>query len=304
MPNLLFSVTIAIPAYNEASNISNILRDLLSQKVKDFTIKKILVVSDGSSDRTTEKVKQFKSSKIELIDDKQRRGLAFRQNQIFSLAKTDAVLLVQADTRVNDKNFVQKLISPILEKKADLTAAKLEELKSYSSIAQTLDWSMKLKKNIYQHVNQGQNVYTCYGPARAFSKRLYSKLKFKHSVGEDAYSYFFCKKKNMIFLAIEEAKVYYKLPDKLADHLNQSLRFNSSRDLLEKEFGKEIVMKEYALPFNIILVQTFKSIIEAPQLFINYLLITVFIKMVSILKKETNDIWKIAHTSKLVKGIN
>ncbi len=267
----MFTVTVAIPAFNEESNISNILKDLLVQKVKGFAIKKILVVSDGSLDNTALKVKQVKSSTIELIEDKKRRGLAFRQNQIFSLTKTDAVLLVQADTRIKDKNFVQKLISPILEKKADLTSAKLEELGDLSWIAQTLDWSMKLKKSIYQHINQGQNVYTCYGPARAFSKKLYSKIKFKHSVGEDAYSYFFCKKNKMIFLAIQEAKVYYKLPHRLSDHLNQSLRFNSSKDLLEKEFGSEMVKQEYVLPFSLMINQLLKSILKSPHLFMNYL---------------------------------
>lgn len=163
---------------------------------------------------------------------------------------------------------------------------------------------MKLKKNIYQFIGHGQNIYTCYGPARAFSKKLYSKLKFKHSVGEDAYSYLFCKKNKMTFLAINEAKIYYKLPDKLTDHLNQSLRFSSAKDLLEKEFGKEMVKKEYDLPVVQVFIQTFKSVLESPQLFINYLLITAFIKVVSLIKGETSDLWKIAHTSKLVKGIN
>lgn len=300
----MFTVTVAIPAFNEESNISNILRDLLVQKIKGFAIKKILVVSDGSSDKTVLKVKQAKASIIELVDGKQRRGLAFRQNQIFSLTKTDAVLLIQADTRIKDKNFVQKLISPILEKKADLTSAKLEELEDQSWIAQTLDWSMKLKKNIYQYINRGQNVYTCYGPARAFSKKLYSKMKFKHSVGEDAYSYFFCKKNKMLFLAVDEAKIYYKLPDKFTDHLNQSLRFSSAKDLLENEFGNEMVKREYFLPFSQVINQLLKSILKSPHLFVNYLFITVFVKLVSVIKKESSDLWKIAHTSKLVRGIN
>ena len=75
------SVTIGIPAYNEEANIGHLLKSLIKQKEEDFKIDKIIVSSDGSTDRTIEIVKSFKDSRIKLLDNKKRRGQASRQNQ-------------------------------------------------------------------------------------------------------------------------------------------------------------------------------------------------------------------------------
>ncbi len=266
----MLTVTIAIPAFNEEDNISSILRDLLNQKTEGFSIKKILVVSDGSTDRTVSFVKKIKSSKIDLIQDSTRQGLAFRQNQIFSSATSDVVVLIQADTRIKDRLFIQKLVSPIKDKLVDLTSAQLQELPTDSWVSEGLAWSMKLKISIYRFIKNGNSVYTCYGPARAFSKKLYSKIKFKHSVGEDAYSYFYCISKKMKFMAVSNAIIFYKLPRKLTEHISQSLRFVSSKELLKKEFSQALIKSEYSLPKKTVAILLLKFVLSSPISFIKY----------------------------------
>ena len=59
------TVTVAISAYNEEGNINYFLKSVIKQKIKNFTLKKILVISDGSTDKTVMKMEPTFSS----IDD-------------------------------------------------------------------------------------------------------------------------------------------------------------------------------------------------------------------------------------------
>ena len=77
------TVTIGIPAYNEEANIGVLLRAIVKQRETDFVLKKIIVVSDKSTDNTANEVKKIKDSRIKLIENRVRRGKVYNQNKIF-----------------------------------------------------------------------------------------------------------------------------------------------------------------------------------------------------------------------------
>src|SRR3989344_3768380 len=93
------TVTIGIPAYNEQENIQAMLKSVLAQKGNNFVIKKIVVVSDGSSDQTVSKVKEIQkeSHLISLVEGKTRKGKIIRLNKIYSLNKSDILFTFDAD---------------------------------------------------------------------------------------------------------------------------------------------------------------------------------------------------------------
>ena len=55
------TLSIGIPAFNEEANIYFLLKDLLSQKMDQFNLERIIVNSDGSTDDTIEQVKRIKN---------------------------------------------------------------------------------------------------------------------------------------------------------------------------------------------------------------------------------------------------
>ncbi len=63
------NISIGICAYNEEKNIGNLLKRLISIKPKKANIKEIIIVSDGSIDKTNEIIKNFqkRSKKIKAI---------------------------------------------------------------------------------------------------------------------------------------------------------------------------------------------------------------------------------------------
>jgi glycosyltransferase involved in cell wall biosynthesis len=94
-------IAIIIPAYNEENNISNILKDIFKQKEKNFVIHQIIVLNDGSTDKTVQKVNSIKDKRIRLISGTDRKGKTFRMNEVFKILKEDILVQFDADISPN-----------------------------------------------------------------------------------------------------------------------------------------------------------------------------------------------------------
>ena len=69
----MISLTILIPAYNEEATILEILGHVAEQKIDDVRIQ-VLVVDDGSTDRTVELLEQNPDLYTKLIKRPQNGG--------------------------------------------------------------------------------------------------------------------------------------------------------------------------------------------------------------------------------------
>jgi glycosyltransferase involved in cell wall biosynthesis len=297
------TVIVGISAYNEETNIGYLLKDLLRQKQTTFTLSKIIVASDGSTDNTENIVKKIRSSKIRLINDGKRLGLGKRQNQIFEISDTDILVLIQADVILDTPKFIAKLIEPIIKKKVHITAATLRELPPQTFFESVLFHSMKMKRRIFDNFKKGNNLYTCHGPARAFSKKLYKKLLFKGGIGEDGYSYLYCIFNNYKYQYAKKAKVYYRLPDNLSDHIRQSLRYETSKKIFADEFKSDYVKKEYLLPISLILKELTLSFINQPILVMSYLIVLFYIRFKLITSPQIKQKWDVSLSSKKLRPL-
>lgn len=295
------SITIGIPAYNEEENIGHLIYDLLKQEQINFKIEKIIIASDGSTDKTIENIKRFKNKNILIIENKIRQGQASMQNQILRLCNSDAVVLLNADVILKDKLFLNKLVKPILDMRADLTSPARKELKPQNFFEEILYISTQIKKSIFKKVNSGNNLYVCNGTARALSKRLYKHISFKSSVGEDIYSYFFCIKNNFIYEHVKKTSIFYRLPNNLSDHFNQSIRFHSSKKILYDEFGKDFVNDKFNLPISLVLTKSIFFLKNFPLHGFMYALILLVIKIRTLFFVSFNDKWTISSSSKTLR---
>lgn len=92
-------LSIIVPAYNEENRISKTLKEIDSYiKNKEFDYE-IIVISDGSKDRTVEFVEKLKKDikNLFLIDNKKNNGKGFVVRQALSFAKGDYRLFTDAD---------------------------------------------------------------------------------------------------------------------------------------------------------------------------------------------------------------
>lgn len=87
-------VSIIIPAYNEEANISVFINDLLAV-IKSVDLEfEIIVVDDGSTDKTVEIVKQFE---IKLVQQEHNKGYGAALKTGISRAQYDIILIIDAD---------------------------------------------------------------------------------------------------------------------------------------------------------------------------------------------------------------
>lgn len=295
------STTIGIPAYNEEANIGRLVRDLLSQVGNNYILNHIIVFSDGSKDNTVKILKQIDDKLIIIIDNKIRRGKSFAQNQIIGMCESDVLVLLDADIILEDEHFIEKIIAPISNGNADLVASAVTEANPSTLFEKILYVSTKIKNEVYEKFENGNNVYTCRGVARAFSKKLYKKFTFITSIGEDAYSYFYCVANGFNYSFVKDTRVIFRLPANFKDHKNQSMKFFKSQELMKQKFGKELVDSSYKLPKLILINSLIKNFIKYPTLTILYFIVLIFLKLQSFFQtKEATELWDISISSKVI----
>lgn len=240
------TVTVGIPAYNEEKNIANVINDILGQKQDGWTLKEILVFSDGSSDKTVEIVKGFKNPHIKVNSDMERKGQIGRVQDMFDNMQGDILVMFDADLRLENDNIITSMTKPY-KKDADImlvggnTMAYLPKNFFQRAVYSTF----KVFYESRLSVRGGNNMFGCTGGCLSIRKFLAKQITFPKVKNQDVYMYLTCKSKGYKFAFVKEAVVYYKLPNNLSDYLSQV--FRSNPEAVEVNFTKyfgDLVQKE------------------------------------------------------------
>lgn len=298
----LHSVTIGVPAHNEVETIAVLLEDLAKQKTHSYSLQSIIVVSDGSTDGTSKVVRSSRNKKLMLLVNSSRRGLAFAQNQIISQTSSDILILLNADIRVKDPLFVERLISPIIQGNADLTSPLLMPEPPRTFFESILETGSALKQILYETWRKGQHGYHCQGPARAFSRPLYKKLRFVENEGEDMYSYLACIQYGYKFTYVRTTTAFFRNPSTLHDHFKQSTRFFTYQLVLSRSLDREFVDREVKIPFRTYRAAVIKAVplvVRSPIKVFCYIAIVVTMFSLSLLRIKPADFWG-ASTTKAI----
>lgn len=113
-------VSVLIPAYNEEARIGATIKALSSIE----EIKEIIVVDDGSNDRTAEKAAKEGAKVIRLLSN---HGKGAALNAGAAVVTGEIVILLDADLG-DTAGEAKKLIIPIMKGEADFVIAKFPEM--------------------------------------------------------------------------------------------------------------------------------------------------------------------------------
>ncbi len=108
-------VSIIIPVYNEQKTIGKIVERVLRADTLGLT-KEIIVVDDGSTDKTTKILQKLKYPGLRVYYQPYNKGKGAALRHGFEMARGDIILVQDADLEYNPVDY-PKLLQPILDKR-------------------------------------------------------------------------------------------------------------------------------------------------------------------------------------------
>lgn len=146
----LNTVAIILPAFNEEARIANVLRAATQSKLAT----EIIVVSDGSTDRTAEVARTFNVRVHELAYN-QGKGAAMAAG--VRLTKARYVAFIDADLGGLTGAHVDAIIQPILDRRCDMCVGIFRGGKVWSDAAHKFtpyfSGQRALKREIFESVS-------------------------------------------------------------------------------------------------------------------------------------------------------
>src|SRR3990167_1926583 len=213
------TVSIGISAYNEEKNIRGLLESVLGQTEDGFELAEILVVSDGSTDQTADRIREVLDPRVKLVVSDTREGKTTQQNRIMSLVKGDIVVLFDADVIPENKMCLTYLVRPLIgDPTVGMVGAKVLPVAGKTWFENVINHSNQFKAELFEKTRNGDNIFSCHGRARAFSKAFAAEVKWPDIFSEDAYSYLRCRSLGLRFVYAPDATVLFRSPDNFRDY--------------------------------------------------------------------------------------
>jgi len=132
------TVSVVVPAYNEEETIAGKLQNLLEI---DYPVDKmeIIVVDDGSTDKTAGIVGLFMGKGIKLLHQRERMGKIHALNLAFSRAQGEILITTDADVRTS-KSIIKETIPYFWDKEIGTLCAS-QELENVTQSVATISES-------------------------------------------------------------------------------------------------------------------------------------------------------------------
>ena len=119
-------VTVGICAYNEVQTIEKSIRSVYSQKTDYANVREVIVVSSGSTDGTSEKVRGLMGEypSLRLIVQEKREGKNSAINCYLDSKTCDTVVMLNADNLFGTEDSLENLVLPFKDPKVGITGGR------------------------------------------------------------------------------------------------------------------------------------------------------------------------------------
>lgn len=302
MNDIVSTVTVAISAHNEQDNIAHFLTSVLKQERGDYTLEKILVISDGSTDQTNAIVREYASRHpvIELIEQPARKGKSTHLNTIYQGLTSD--ILVQSDADVIwEPNVIASIIKPIVENPTvGMCGGNPQPIRGTTFIEKAVNITTEAYIPLRWLLRGGNNIFSADGRLLAYRKELVKKITIPvDMIANDMFTYFSCLTLGWSYIFVREAVVHYRSPTTIWDHIRQNTRFAAAGIRMRKYFPLNMVQKEYSAPGFQLKKQMLRIFFKHPLMGMYIFILNKFCVLNAIMQEsKLTGAWPIAHTTK------
>lgn len=238
-------LSIIIPVFNEEKEIVLCLKSLAKQTYKNL---EIIVVDDGSVDKTTEIISKFQVPNSKLILLKQKHeGPGEARNLGVKHAGGDILVFVDADMTF-DRNFLKHLVKPIVIGKAKGTFSKQEYVSNWNNVwarCWNINEGWENKRRHSKDYPDKQKVF------RAILKSEFDKVGgFTPGGYTDDYS--LSEKLGYKAITVNGSIFYHKNPDTLIE-VYKHAKWVGKRDYKLGRIGLFVALFRSSLPVSILI---------------------------------------------------
>jgi glycosyltransferase involved in cell wall biosynthesis len=252
-------ITVGIPVYNEEKNISNLLISLSKQSI---CLEKTIIVNDGSTDKTLEKIDEINNKigerlKIHIINLSENKGLSNALNLIFKEAQSKYLVIMPSDIILPKHDLLEKIICAFDKDDIGMVHCWYE-----FKISCTFDFiarAYRFSSHILEKTAKIKNgAIWAIGAVWAFPKEIYKKITLPNEIYRvDAFLYLFVLSQNKRIVFLPETRAVIKLPkENLMRFIYRQARTRSIPRKHLEVFG-EFAKKEFKEPDVKVLVKSF-----------------------------------------------
>ncbi len=109
-------ISIVLPVYNVEKYVEKCIRSILTQSYKKF---ELIVVNDGSTDKSLEICQRFYDDDIIILDRKQRGGLSSARNLGMKYCHGEYIAFIDSDDWI-ENNYLEELVNGIFDEDVDI----------------------------------------------------------------------------------------------------------------------------------------------------------------------------------------
>jgi cellulose synthase/poly-beta-1,6-N-acetylglucosamine synthase-like glycosyltransferase len=244
---LSIKLTVGICAFNEASNIGNLLNNILEEQAL-APESEVLVVCSGCTDATVSIVQSYsvKDNRIKLFVEAKRQGKASAINYILSHANYDPILFVSADTFPTKGSF-QSLAQRLQAQNVGIVCGNPVPVnQSNSRIGRLVQLLWSFHGHVFEELNRD-------GLARHASEIFCMRKGIldhipSETVNDDAYIAVTTKERGWLVEFDAQAKVLIRGPMTFQEYFRQRRRILFGHYQIRKLTGKSPQYLVHLLP--------------------------------------------------------
>lgn len=298
------TLTIGIPAHNEARNIANLLRAVLAQRQESFRLESVVVVCDGCTDRTARIVGEFRQAYpcVKLLDVRQHRGKAFALNKLYSTSTSDFLLTLDADILPERDIEIEQLFRAMV-KHYDVNAVggRFVPVKPKTFMGRCSYVSFLSFEDAILKLHGGDNMFALIGAASLIRKRLYKSFRYpRGTISDQNYLYVMATLNNPEgFKLATNSCFFIRTVGTFHDwRILGSRSVRTDRENVANFFGKEI-LDEYYMPRILLFSSLLKWAMKDPIGTVGSLCMNMFIRMFPYDQANVQDgRWEMTSSSK------
>lgn len=214
------SITVVCAAYNEEEHIRHKIESFLKLNYPKNKIK-MIVISDDSTDKTNEIVREYSDRHVELIIQKPRKGKQSAHNMILPFLESDYVLSTDANSIFNENSVIELVKIIEREPQVGMVSGECRYIKKNSQDSgEGIYW----KYECFLKAKESDFLTTIVGAGSIFLIRTNLFTVIPESSADDFERALICLKHKKLVKYNKEAFIHEYVTERVSDEMKRKVR--------------------------------------------------------------------------------